>query len=203
MTIVRFEREAAVMFEIGIYPKRVTLRDGTGITLRPMTREDAEPLLQFFLTIPENERWFLKEDVTSPRTLQRWADELDYRRSLPIIALTDDDKIVADAVLIRRRGGSRSHIAEFRIVVSPDFRHRGLGVMLIRELCDIANDAGLERITAEMVIGAEDDAISAAEWLGFYKVATIEGLAKDQQGRDCDVVLMTMPLGRYYEWSKF
>jgi acetyltransferase len=191
------------MFEIGIYPKKVTLRDGTALTLRPMTPDDAEALLQFFLTVPEGERWFLKEDVTSPRVIQRWCEEIDYRRALPILAVDDSGRIVADAVLIRRRGGSRSHVCEFRIVVSPEYRHRGLGVTLIRELCDIANDAGLEKIVAEMVVGAEDDAIHAAEWLGFYKIATLEGMAKDQQGHDCDVVVMMMPLGRYYEWSKF
>jgi len=191
------------MIEIGMYPKKVTLREGTTLTIRLMGHEDAEGLLQFFLSVPEGERWYLKEDVTSPRVLQRWTEDIDYRRALPLLATTEDNRIVADAVLIRRRGGSRSHIAEFRIVVAPDFRSRGLGVMLIRELCDIANDAGLERIVAEMVLGAEDDAINAAEWLGFYKVATLEGFAKDQQGRDCDVVIMTMPLGRYYEWSKF
>jgi L-amino acid N-acyltransferase YncA len=191
------------LFEIGIYPKRVTLRDGTSLTLRPMTKDDAEGLLQFFLTVPENERWFLKEDVTSPKVIHSWADGIDYRRALPILAIADDGRIVADAVLIRQRGGSRLHLGEFRVVVSPEFRHRGLGATLIREVCDIANEAGIERIMAEMVVGPEDDAINAAEWLGFYKVATIEGLVKDQQGHDCDVVIMTMPLGRYYEWSKF
>ena len=191
------------MFEIGMYPKKVTLRDGTAVTLRPMTKDDAEGLLQFFLAIPERERWFLKEDVTSPRVIQHWADQIDYRRALPILALTDDGRVVADAVLIRHRGGSRSHLGEFRVVVAEDFRHRGLGAMLIREVCDIANDAGIERVMAEMVVGAEDDAINAAEWLGFYKVATIEALAKDQNGHDSDVVVMMMPLGRYYEWSKF
>ncbi|HXH21498.1 MAG TPA: GNAT family N-acetyltransferase [Dehalococcoidia bacterium] len=191
------------MIEIGIYPKKVTLRDGSSVTLRPMVHEDAEELLQFFLGVPESERWFLKEDVTSPRVIQRWCEEIDYRRALPLLALTDDGRIIADAVLIRRRGGSRSHLAEFRVVVAPDFRSKGLGVMLIRELCDIANDAGIERMVAEMVVGPEDDAIHAAEWLGFYKVATLEGFAKDQQGRDCDVAIMTMPLGRYYEWTKF
>lgn len=191
------------MIRIDIYPKKVTLRDGTAITLRLMVREDAEAVLQFFLAIPEAERWYLKEDVTSPRTVQRWAEDIDYRRALPLLAMTDDNRIVADAVLIRRRGGSRSHVAEFRIVVAPDFRNRGLGVTLIRELCDIANDAGIEKIVAEMVLGAEDEAINAAEWLGFYKVATLEAMAKDQEGHDCDLVIMNMPLGRYYEWSKF
>jgi L-amino acid N-acyltransferase YncA len=191
------------MIEIGIYPKQITLRDGTVLTLRPMTPSDAAGLLQFFLSIPESERWFLKEDVTSPSIIESWAQEIDYRRALPLLALTEADQIVADAALIRRRGGSRSHVGEVRVVVAPAFRHRGLGVTLIRELCDIANDAGIERVIAEMVAGPEDDAISAAEWLGFYKVATLEAMVKDQQGRDCDLVIMTMPLGRYYEWSKF
>ncbi len=189
--------------DIDIYPKKITLRDGTVLTLRPLMREDADALLQFFLAVPESERWYLKDDVTSPRTIQRWCEDIDYKRALPVIALSDGGQIVADAVLVRRRGGSRSHVGEFRVVVSPDFRQRGLGVMLIRELCDIANDSGLERMVAEMVVGPEDEAITASEWLGFYKVATFEAMAKDQQGHDCDVVLMSMPLGRYYEWSKF
>lgn len=191
------------MHDISIYPKKIALRDGTPLTLRPMGASDAEGLLKFFLSVPEAERWFLKDDVTSPLTIQRWIQEVDYRRALPILAVTEAGDIVADAVLVRRRGGARSHVAEFRIVVASEFRQRGLGVVLIREICDIANDAGIEKIVAEMVLGAEDDAINAAEWLGFYKVATLEGAARDQGGKDCDVVIMSMPLGRYYEWSKF
>jgi len=191
------------VFEISIYPKKVTLRDGTVLTLRPMGKDDESALLSFFLGIPENERWFLKEDVTSPRTIHNWVQNLDYKRALPLLALADDGRIAADAALVRRRGGSRSHVAEVRIVVGQEFRGRGLGVLLVRELCDIANDAGLDRVLAEMAVGSEDEAIQAFEWTGFYKLATLEGMARDQQGSPHDVVVMVMPLGRYYEWSKY
>ena len=191
------------MIEMSLYPKQTTLRDGTTLTLRPMTSEDEQALLQFFLTIPEAERWFLKEDVSSPRVIHEWASKIDYRQALPLLATTEDGRVVADAALIRRRGGSRAHVAEIRVVVAPEFRQRGLGVLLMRELCDIANDAGLDKIVAEMVAGSEDDAIKAAEWMGFYKLATLEGMAKDLDGHDCDVIVLVMPLGRYYEWSKF
>jgi len=191
------------VIEISIYPKQVTLRDGTSLVLRPMMKEDENSLLQFFLGIPENERWYLKEDVSSPRVIHDWAEHLDLKRALPVLALTPDGRIVADATLVRRRGGSRAHVGEIRLVVATDFRQRGLGVLLMRELCDIANEAELEKVFAEMVVGSEDDAIRTAEWMGFYKTATIEGMAKSREGRDEDVVIMVMPLGRYYEWSKF
>ena len=190
------------MFRIESYPKDVTLSDGTAITLRPMVKEDEQLLLSLFLAVPEQERWFLKEDVTSPQTIRAWADDLDYRRSLPLLALDKDGAIVADALLIRRRGGSRAHIGELRVVVRPDFRGRGLGVTLLRELCDIANDAGLEKVIIE-VVEHEKDMLEAAEWMGFYRLAMLDGLAKDQHGKDCALVIMVMPLGRYYEWSKF
>ena len=191
------------MIEISIYPKKVTLRDGTSLNLRPVVKDDEGALLSFFLGVPEEERWFLKEDVTSPRTVHDWAEGIDYKRALPLLAITDEGRVVADAALVRRRGGSRNHVGEIRIVVAPDFRGRGLGVQLMRELCDIANDAGLDKVILEMVVGSQEEAIQAAEWMGFYKLATLEGMAKDPQGHDHDVVVMVMPLGKYYEWSKY
>jgi RimJ/RimL family protein N-acetyltransferase len=190
------------VIELKIYPKKLTLRDGSTLTLRPMTREDEGALLNFFLSIPESERWFLKEDVTSPAVIRRWAETIDYRRALPLLAFTEDGRVVADAALIRHRGGSRSHLGEIRIVVAEEFRNRGLGVSLIRELCDIANDAGLDRVIAE-VVSTEEAAIQAFEWLGFYRLATLEGMARDPSGQAADVIVMVMPLGKYYEWSKF
>lgn len=189
-------------YTIGAYPKELKLRDGGRVSLRPLEDGDEQALLDFFLAVPEEERFFLKEDVTSPEVIGRWMRERDYSRALPLIAL-DGTKIVADAVLIRRRGNSRSHIGEIRVVVAPPYRERGLGTTLIRELCDIADDAGLEKVTFELVADREQEAIRAAEWLGFLRVATIEGGAIDPLGHHHDVVLMAMPLGRWYQWTKF
>jgi len=189
-------------YAIGAYPKEVALRDGGKIILRPIGDGDERSLLDFFLAIPEEERFFLKEDVTSPETVGRWVQERDYGRALPLLAL-DGSTVVADAVLIRRRGNSRSHIGEIRVVVAPAYRERGLGTTMIRELCDIADDAGLEKVLFELVADREQEAIRAAEWLGFLRVATIEGGAVDTLGHHHDVVIMAMPLGRWYQWTKF
>lgn len=192
----------AVTQTIGAYPKEVSLRDGTRIRVRPLEEGDEEHVMDFFLGIPEDERFYLKEDVTSPEVVHRWVRERDFRRALALVAW-DDGRVVADAVLIRRRGNSRGHIGEIRVVVAPSYRERGLGTALIRELCDVADDAGLEKVMFELVSDREQEAIRAAEWLGFLKVSTIEGGAIDPLGHHHDVVLMAMPLGRWYQWTKF
>jgi GNAT superfamily N-acetyltransferase len=196
------EEMTTATYTIGAYPKEVVLRDGGKVALRPLENGDERALLDFFLGIPEDERFFLKEDVTAPEVVERWVRERDYARALPLLAF-DGATVVADAVLIRRRGNSRSHIGELRVVVAPAYRERGLGTTLIRELCDVADDAGLEKVVFELVADREQEAVRAAEWLGFLRVATIEGGAVDTLGHHHDVVLMAMPLGRWYQWTKF
>ena len=193
---------STVIQRIGAFPKEVCLRDGSRILVKALEAGDEQALLDFFLRIPEEERFFLKEDVTAPGVVQRWVRERDFRRALALLAV-DGSRIVADAVLVRRRGNSRSHIGEIRVVVAPEYRDHGLGTALIRELCDIADDAGLEKVMFELIADKEQEAIRAAEWLGFLRVATIEGGAVDPLGHHHDVVLMAMPLGRWYHWTKF
>lgn len=192
----------SAVYTITAYPKEIALRDGSRVTIRPLERGDEEALLEFFLGIPEDERFFLKDDVTAPELIARWVDELDYRRALPLLAWAGG-KVVADAVLVRRRGPSRDHIGEIRIVVAPALRNRGLGSAIIRELCDIADDAGLEKVFFEVVAEKEAEAMKAAEWSGFLRVCTVEGGARDQEGRHYDVVILALPLGRWYQWTKF
>ena len=193
---------STVIQRIEAFPKEVCLRDGSRILVKALEAGDEQALLDFFLRIPEEERFFLKENVTAPDVVQRWVMERDFRRALALLAV-DGSRIVADAVLVRRRGNSRSHIGEIRVVVAPEYRDHGLGTALIRELCDIADDAGLEKVMFELVADKEQEAIRAAEWLGFLRVATIEGGAVDPLGHHHDVVLMAMPLGRWYHWTKF
>jgi L-amino acid N-acyltransferase YncA len=189
-------------YAIPAYPKEITLRDGSRVTVRPLEAGDEDDLLRFFLDLPEDERYFLKDDVTSPEVVRRWTHELNYDRALPLIAI-NGGHIVAEAVLVRRRGNARSHIGEVRVTVAPEFRSRGLGTDLIRHLCDIADDAGLERVMFEIVADREAEALKAAEWMGFLRVGTIEGGARDPKDHAHDIILLTMPLGKWYQWTKF
>jgi putative acetyltransferase len=184
--------------ELADYPKDITLRDNTIVVLKPMTQEDTGPLLHFFVGVPEADRHYLKEDITSPQVVQRWAAELDYDRALPLLAWIGN-RVVADATLHRNRAGARRHVGELRILVDQEYRNRGLGTTLIRELVNIAEDHGLERLLFVAVADKEEPAIKAARFLGFEQIGVLRSHAKDPDGHPRDLVIMEMPLGRAIE----
>jgi L-amino acid N-acyltransferase YncA len=184
------------------YPQELRLRDGTCLEIRPMTADDVDTLLTFFLQLPEEERFLLKEDVTSRDVVQHWADGLDYDRALPLLAL-ENGQVVADVVLLRHRGNARSHTGEIRITVDPRWRGRGLGVGLMRELLEIAYDAELEFVLFELVREAQQPAIDAAVFLGALEAGSIEAGARDSHGHPHDLVFLKLPLGKSWEWSRF
>lgn len=184
------------------YPRDIELRDGTHLTIRPMVPLDVDGLLEFFHQVPEEDRFFLKEDVVSPNVIQAWGENLDYDRALPLMAI-HGDRIVGDAVLIRHRGGFRRHMAEIRVVIAPEMRGKGLGVVLMRELIEIAWDAELEQVEFEMVKDVQDEAIRAAEFLGAFKVGTVTNAVRDCRGDLHDLVFLRLPLGNWWKLSQF
>lgn len=72
---------AAPTYQMASYPKKLTLRDGRDVVIKPMLPGDREALLAFFRQIPGDDRYYLKEDVTSPEVIERWAAALDYHRA--------------------------------------------------------------------------------------------------------------------------
>jgi L-amino acid N-acyltransferase YncA len=192
----------ATTYSIAAYPKEIALRDGAVVRIRPLDRDDGAALLHFFLGIPEDERFFLKDDVTSPAVIKEWTGHLNYNRALPIVAV-ESGQIIGEAVLVRRRGNARSHVGDLRVTVAPAWRNKGLGTALIRELCDIANDADLDKVLFELVEGCQTGAAEAARAIGFVAAGRIDGGARDTDGHLHDVTILSMPLGKYYEWSKY
>ena len=58
------------------------------VFVRPLQAGDKVHLLDFFKRIPEEERFYLKENVTSPEVIQAWTANIDFGRVIPILALT-------------------------------------------------------------------------------------------------------------------
>lgn len=172
------------------YPKTLTLEDGLSLHVRPLERGDADNLLAFFRTIPESERYWLREDVSDPAVIRRWVADLDYDRVLPLVAI-HDGVIVADGTLHRRGHGARHFLGEIRLVVSPAYRSRGLGYAMITELLEIAQAAGLERLEAEIVTGVQTAAMEAIGLCGFEQVAVLPNHLRDPLGHPHDLIIFT------------
>src|SRR5574341_57016 len=162
------------------YPREITLRDGVRITLRPMAREDVDRLWTFFREIPPIDKIFFREDVDRREVVERWAEQLDYDVILPILAF-DGDRVVGDATLHRNRTGWKQRIGTVRIQIAPDFRHRGLGTAMIREIRHIGEKAALRHLLAE-VIEEQQGAVRAFEKMGFERAAVYRHYVNDQKG---------------------
>jgi len=181
------------------YPKDIMLRDGDKVTVRPLDSSDKIRLLEFFERIPEEERYYLKENVASAKVIQGWTTNMDLSKVIPIVAVVGD-AIVADATLHLNRTPARHHLGEVRVVVDPAYREVGLGGRLIREILDIAANLGLVKVVFELVAQREVEAVCAAERVGFKEVATLEDRVKDFWGNYQDLILLEIPVADRERW---
>ncbi len=174
------------------FPKTVTLKDGTPATLRPMVKEDAGKLFEFFKHVPPEDRIFFKEDVGRRDVIDAWARTLDHEKILPLLAEVNG-RIVGDATLHRRGFGWMSHVGRLRVATSEDYRHRGLGTRLVEALIEVAREADLEKVDVGLMAD-QALAIRAFEKLGFVKTATFPEHVKDMVGRRHDFVVLVYDL---------
>jgi RimJ/RimL family protein N-acetyltransferase len=172
------------------YPKKATLRNETVITLRPMVREDEQELLAFFGRLPPKDRLFLKDDVTDPKVIHSWAENLDYNRVIPVLAVMQDGRIVGDATLHRTRYGWSTHVGEIRLATDPAFRRQRLGRILSREIFFLALVLKLHKVVAEMMEDQED-AKRVISSLGFQQEAVLKDHVRDLEGKYHNLIVMS------------
>ena len=174
--------------DINTYQKEVKLKDGTKVLLRPMVAEDQDALYEFFKAVPREDARYLRDDVSSRLLVEKWAKNLDYKKTLPILALKDN-AIIADATINRRRFGWKWHLGTVRVFVHKEYRNVGLGHLMIGELVDIAYKLGIEKLIVE-IPELSTSAIHAFNREGFYRVAEIPNMVKDRENMPVDVVVM-------------
>ncbi len=182
--------------------KQAKLKDGTMITLRPMTTDDGEALYRFFQTLPDDLLMFIRHNVKDRRVIQEWTERVNYGRVLPLLALAGNE-IIGDATLHRVPHGWKRHIGRVRMVVSPRFQDQGLATLLLNELVELASEFGLEKLWAEIPLDSVG-AIRACRNAGFACKAVIEGLVKNTKNQNLDVLIMVCDVAGYFDrrWSR-
>lgn len=185
--------------ELQKFPKDITLKDGSKVTLRPLRKTDEKSFHELFLGIPEPERMFIKHRVTELPVIHDWCQNIDLGRNLPLVAVADG-KILGDATLHQQLGGWKRHIGRVSVLVHPKYRGRGLARALVSEIADIARSSGLEKVEAEF-IGGQETAIHMFAMLGFSELLRLENYVKDMQAISHDYVLMGLELKTDEEYT--
>jgi RimJ/RimL family protein N-acetyltransferase len=190
------------MNDFSEYPKRVELRDGTEVWLRPMRPDDRDRLYAFFNKMPVRDRRYLKHDVSQREVITNWCQNLDYDQVLPILAVTrenDKERVVGDGTLHLQRHGWSIHVAQIRLVILPQLRKKGLALIMLRELYDRAVMRGIQKIQAE-VRDDNEDAKALLRRLGFRKEAIFRKHAMDLKGKLHDMIIFCNDLSDL--WKK-
>jgi RimJ/RimL family protein N-acetyltransferase len=162
-----------------------------------MEIKDGPAVLEFFRALPEEDRLFLRDDVTSPEWLERYVHMIDYVTMAPLLA-EQEGKVVGNAALYRSLHGWSAHVGEIRVAVARPFQRKGLGTVLARELVKLAVDSGIEKMIASVVdnqVGAK----RAFEKLGFCPEAVLKGHVKDIHGIKRDLVIMANDVSHIWQ----
>jgi GNAT superfamily N-acetyltransferase len=175
------------------YPKEVILRDGSGVTLRPVSAEDGPLLGRMLARLSEEDRWFLGlgEDVTA--FVKGWIRFAGTERVFAIAAELEGE-MIAVAALVRERAGSEGHVGQIRISVDPGYRERRLGTWMLLDLINAAISMGLERLVMRLVEGRDDLIRRGVEKLRFTREAVLESFVKDMEGNFHNLGLMVKRL---------
>lgn len=178
--------------ELQKFPKKVVLKENFQCTLRPLKKDDEKKFYEFFQSVPEQERMFIKHRIADTTVIREWCQNIDLGRNFPLLAIADG-KIVGDATLHQHLGGWKRHIGRVSVLVLPQYRGRGLARAMVTEIVQIARNLGLERVEAEF-IGEQEAAIKMFAMLGFSNLVRLEDYVKDMQAISHDYVLMGVDL---------
>ncbi len=184
------------------YPKEIMSKDGTPVLIRPLVKDDEQGLMAFFSRIPEEERWFLRDNIADPDIMRDWIRKLDFKRVLPLVAVREEDNtIIANIRLHRRPSECLAHIAHLRIAVDPAYRNQRIGSWMLLDAVKLAMSMGIEKLVAEFVADVEDAAMHAAHKMDFFEQAILKDYVKDRRGAYRDLIIMVKTVHR--DWSDF
>ena len=172
--------------------KPLHLKDGTEVVIRPIRMDDIEGCLAFFRELPEEDREYLRIDVTRRDVVERRIREIEAGRVKRLVALVKD-KIVADGALELAGHDWTSHVGELRLIVARPFQRKGLGMLMARELYALAASEKVEQILVSMM-RPQHAARSIFRRLGFRDEIMLADYVKDRRGRAQDLVLMRCDL---------
>lgn len=187
-----------------------TLKDGTEIVIRPMTPDDVEKSWVFFQKLPEEDRAYLRVDVTKRDLVEKRIRDIQTGAVKRLVALVGGE-IVADGALELAGVGWKEHVAELRLIVAAPYQRRGVGLLMARELYRLASAEKAEEVVVK-IMAPQVAARRIFERFGFKEKAVLPSYVKDVAGRKqdlivlgCDLVALWHELEEHvamYDWQR-
>lgn len=172
--------------------KPYTLKDNRPVTVRDLTTKDVDISLNFFNSLPEIERRYLRSKVTDRNHIEeRIQSSLSGKIIRRIVTL--EDRIIADGSLEILSDEWTEGTGYIRLVIPSKFRNLGTGYVLAWNLYQTAYDNKLKRIITKLM-RPQTDLVETYEELGFRHEGLLPNYVIDQLGKEQDMIIMICSL---------
>jgi ribosomal protein S18 acetylase RimI-like enzyme len=165
-----------------------TLKDETKVTIRELQIKDLDRLMKFYSGLPPEDRKYLRVDVTNRKIVQQRIELTKEGNVIRLIALHNDE-IVADGALELSGEEWRKHQGELRVIVARPFQHKGLGMIMVRELYFLAVEKNVDQAVVKMM-RPQVAAQRIFRKLGFREELLIPDYVRDIAGKKQDLIIM-------------
>jgi len=135
--------------------QRLTVKDGTAVTIRPIRPEDAGIEQEFVRSLSGESRYFRFMDNVrelSPSMLAHFT-QVDYDLHMALIAVSERDGREIQVGVARYISAESRQDCEFAIVIADDWQRQGLGAQLMLSLIACARAAGIRVMHGEVLAG--------------------------------------------------
>lgn len=174
-----------------------TLKDGNKVSIRNLTLNDLDNLMKFYCVFPEEDRKYLRVDVTDREVVEQRIRFIESGKIFRIIALHGDE-IIADGALELFADEWRKHQGELRVIVARTFQHKGLGMIMMRELYFLAVQKKVEMLIVRMM-RPQTAARNICRRLGFREELLIPDYLHDLTGVTQDMIVMTCDMKEFWK----
>ena len=169
------------------FPKTLEVK-ARSVTLRMMGAQDGPLLLDFAQQLPYHDLMFLRRDITKQSSIDRWLYDIESEKMYTLLA-ENETRLLGYASLYRNDFDWSRHVAEIRVLISPQARKIGMGRLLTREAFNVALSLGIQKVVARMTLD-QTGARTVFEELGFRAEAVLRDEVKDRAGKTHDILLM-------------
>lgn len=150
----KFAGSGPANFAVRAYPsqweRRLALKDGWRISLRPLRPEDEPTIHEFLRHVTPHDlrlRFFAPMKEFTHEFIARLT-QLDYARAMAFIAFDDNNEMVG---VVRLHSDSIYESGEYAILLRSDLKGRGLGWALMQLIIDYARSEGLKAISGDVL----------------------------------------------------
>ena len=177
--------------------KKMTLKDGTELTVRELTLDDLENLMKFFTSLPLKDQQYLRIDVTDKEIVKNRISDALNKKDIRL-AVLHNDQIIATGALELSHDDWRKNQGELRLIVAHDYQHKGIGLMLARELYYLAVENGVKKLVVKMM-KKQKSARNLVKKLGFSHEVIIPDYVTDKSEKLQDLVIMTCDMKDFWK----